>query len=67
MTTNENDDLKRQFQNWNKGRVTEFSKKNDFWTPKEVFDALNERFAPFEVDLAASEENHLVDNYSTTD
>ena len=58
-------DLRREFQNWNKIRSTEFSQKNDFWTPKEVFDALNERFGPFEVDLAASDENHLVEPYFT--
>ena len=63
---NEND-LRKEFQIWNKNRLTDFSQKNDFWTPKEVFDALNERFGPFEVDLAASDENHLVDNFFTID
>jgi phage N-6-adenine-methyltransferase len=61
------DDLRREFQNWNKNKKHEFSQKNDFWTPKEVFNALNERFGPFEVDLAASDENHLVDKYFTID
>ncbi len=63
----EDRDWRREFQNWNKTRSTEFSQKNDFWTPKEVFDALNERFGPFEVDLAASDENHLVEPYFTKD
>ena len=63
----EDRDWRREFQNWNKTRSTEFSQKNDFWTPKEVFDALNERFGPFEIDLAASDENHLVEPYFTKD
>ena len=44
-----------------------FSQKNDFWTPIEVFDALNERFGPFTLDVAASDENKLAVKYFTKD
>ena len=52
---------KKDFQNWAKNKQFPNSKKNDFWTPKAVFEALNERFGPFTLDAAASEENHLVE------
>ena len=52
---------KKDFQNWAKNKQFPNSKKNDFWTPEAVFEALNERFGPFTLDAAASEENHLVE------
>lgn len=39
----------------------------DLWrTPKEIFDYYNKRFC-FTLDLAASDENHLCDNYITSE
>lgn len=61
----ESENSKRDFQSWNKNNKMPLSEKNDFWTPKEVFNALDKRFGPFEIDLAASDENHLVTKYFT--
>ena len=57
----------RRFQNWAMRASMPFSQKNDFWTPKEVFDALNKRFGPFTVDVAASDDNKLAIKYFTKD
>jgi len=56
-------DRKRDFQNWNKANRMPKSMKNDFWTPPAVFEALDERFGPYTLDAAASEENALVETY----
>ena len=48
---------RKEFQNWAKGKKMPNSEKNDFRTPQAVFDALNERFGPFTLDAAASEDN----------
>lgn len=40
-------------------------KSDEFGTPQYLFDALNKEFGPFEVDLAASTENHKCDFYLT--
>lgn len=42
------------------------SKKDDWRTPKDLFDSLNNEFN-FTVDLCASDENALCDNYFTKD
>ena len=55
--------LQRDFQNYVKSRNTPKSKENDFWTPRDVFDSLNERFGPFTLDAAASKENALLPEY----
>jgi len=55
--------LGREFQSWSKGMKMPNSEKNDFWTPQEVFDSLNERFGPFTLDAAASEENRKVEMF----
>lgn len=54
---------RKEFQNWAKGKKMPNSEKNDFRTPQAVFDALNERFGPFTLDAAASEDNALVENF----
>jgi phage N-6-adenine-methyltransferase len=44
-----------------------FSSKSDEWsTPQDLFDRLNEEFR-FDVDLAASTENHKLPNYITAE
>ena len=55
------DKLGRDFQSWAKGMKMPNSEKNDFWTPNDVFESLNERFGPFTLDAAASEENAKVE------
>ena len=59
------EDTRKRFQNWAMRGVMPNSQKNDFWTPKEVFDALDERFGPFTLDVASSEENSLCINFYT--
>lgn len=54
---------RKEFQNWAKGKKMPNSEKNDFRTPQDVFDSLDERFGPFTLDAAASEENALVENF----
>jgi phage N-6-adenine-methyltransferase len=52
------------FQSWCKiNRNTPNSGENDYWTPRPIFEALNKRFGPFTLDVAASEKNKLVENY----
>ncbi len=58
---NMEDELKSDFQSYVKTRVMPKSMKNDFWTPPVVFKALDERFGPYTLDAAASEENALVE------
>jgi len=55
--------LRSDFQNYAKNGIMPKSKKNDFWTPRDVFEALDERFGPYTLDAAASEENALVEDY----
>lgn len=44
-----------------------FTSNNDSWeTPKELFNELNKEFN-FDVDLCASDQNHLCDKYFTKD
>ena len=56
---------RKRFQNWALRSEMPNSQKNDFWTPKGVFEALNERFGPFDLDVAASEENSLCARFYT--
>lgn len=39
--------------------------KDNYGTPKWLFDWANENYGPFDIDLAASAENHKVDKYFT--
>ena len=61
------EEIQKQFQNWALRGVMPNSEKNDFWTPKQVFEALNERFGPFEIDVAASNENALCEKFFTAE
>lgn len=45
-------------------KVHFMSEKEDWTTPKDLFDGLNEEFN-FTVDLCASDENHLLNKYYT--
>lgn len=45
-------------------KVHTSSKSNEWETPKEFFDKYNDIYK-FEIDVAATDENHLVDNYWT--
>ena len=45
--------------------MTEFSLCDDFRTPSAVFNALSLKFGPFNLDVAASDINHLCQNYFT--
>lgn len=45
---------------------TLFSSKSDnYWTPKEFFKQVNITYGPFDIDVAASDDNHLCDIYFT--
>ena len=65
MSDEKTDGLRKEFQSWAKNRKMPLSEKNDFWTPVSVFESLQERFGPFDIDVAASDENHLAPSYYT--
>lgn len=38
---------------------------SDFWTPQYLYDKLNDRFGPFDIDICASDENTKCERYYT--
>ena len=63
MVKDEEEERRRDFQNWNKNNKMPLSDKNDFRTPEAVFRSLDEKFGPFTLDAAASNENTLTKKY----
>ena len=59
----EEEERRRDFQNWNKNNKMPLSDKNNFRTPEAVFRSLDEKFGPFTLDAAASKENALTEKF----
>ena len=51
-----------------KGEIKKYNTSaSDFWTPQYLYDKLNDRFGPFDIDICASDENTKCERYYTID